>query len=73
MINEYFEFGDWEIIDTLIVQLYDVMLIKPIGEFDVGSFFSVVIVDHESGVVRLIDEEDNEVEYFINYSLSENQ
>lgn len=73
MINEYFEFGDWEIIDTLIVQLYDVMLIKPIGEFDVGFFFSAVIVDHESGVVRLIDEEDNEVEYFINYSLSENQ
>lgn len=73
MINEYFEFGNWEMIDTLIIQLYDVMLIKPIGEFDVGFFFSAVIVDHESGVVRLIDEEDNEVEYFINYSLSENQ
>lgn len=73
MINEYFEFDDWDIIDTLIVQLYDVRLIKPIGEFDVGSFFKVVVVDHESGVVRLIDEEDNEVEYFINYSLSENQ
>lgn len=73
MINEYFEFGDWEMIDTLIAQLYNVRLIKPIGEFDVGSFFDTVIVDHESGVVRLIDEEDNEVEYFINYSLSENQ
>lgn len=71
MINEYFEFNDWDIIDTLIVQLYNVRLIKPIGEFDVGSFFNVVVVDHESGVVRLIDEEDNEVEYFINYSLSE--
>ena len=71
MINEYFEFNDWDIIDTLIVQLYNVRLIKPIGEFDVGSFFDVVVVDHESGVARLIDEEDNEVEYFINYSLSE--
>ena len=73
MINEYFEFIDWEEVDTLIIQLYDVKLIKPIGEFDVGSFFKIVVVDHESGVVRLIDEEDNEVEYFINYSLSENQ
>lgn len=72
MINEYFKFVDWDI-DDLIIQLYDVNLIKPIGEFDVDSFFKIVIVDHESGVVRLIDEEDNEVEYFINYSFSEHQ
>lgn len=71
MIDDYFEFTDYDEIDTLIVQLHDVVLIKPIGEFDVGSYFNVVIVDHEAGVMRLIDKEDNEVEYFINYSFSE--
>lgn len=71
MIEEYFEYRDWEEVDTMVMGLYDVILRKKIGEFDKGSYFSSVMVDIEDSVIRLIDKEDNEVEYFINYSFSE--
>lgn len=71
MIEEYFEYRDWEDLDLMIISLYDVILRKRIGDFDKGSYFKMITVDIEDSVIRLTDKEDNEVEYFINYSFSE--
>lgn len=71
MIDEFIEYGDWEEFDSLVYNFYNCILKKKIGDYEKGDCFSAITFDFEDGVVRLIDEEDNEVEYFINLTFSE--
>lgn len=71
MIEEYFDFEDLEDIDFMIFGFYGCTLLRDIGEFKKGSYLSMITLDFDSGIIRLIDKEDNEVEYFINLSFSE--
>lgn len=73
MEKELFKWKDWDLMDTLVISFYDCTLIKQIGKFPPGSWFSVITMDYSEGKISLYLEDDlgTSILYKLNLSIGD--
>lgn len=57
MERKLFDWEDYDIIDTLILQFYNCKLKEDIAEFKAGSEIDCITMDYDNGLISLQDKD----------------
>lgn len=74
MEKEFFEYEDWDPLDTLVLCFYNCILLKQIGIFPPGTYVASITMDYEKGYISIyknIEDSDTEYKYKLKLSIGD--
>lgn len=68
---QLFTWENWDEMNVMSFQFYDVELIVPIGKFPVGHKFDSAYIDGENSILAFYDADNNETKFRLRLSVGE--